>query len=229
MCADTATSVRLEDVYKSYGSGELQVRILSGANLDLIAGRFYSIFGPSGCGKTTLLNIIGGIDKSDAGRVIVAGEDLTKMTWSKLARFRRHKVGFVFQFYNLIPTLTALENVEAGIDMLSSKRKEVRQKAVHYLEKVGLADRLHKYPDKLSGGEQQRVAIARALAKEPEIILADEPTGNLDESNAMKIAEVMIQLHREFKGTYLVVTHNQRISQMADAVFYISNGKILGV
>ncbi len=222
------TIVDMRDVYKSYPSGRGERKVLVGATLSITEGEFVVIFGPSGCGKTTLLNLIGGLDRASAGEVWVDGENLSSVTLSRLAHIRREKIGFVFQFFNLISNLTAVENVELGLEAAGMRGNGARARALTYLEKVGLLEEAHMYTEHLSGGEQQRVAIARALAKDPRLVLADEPTGNLDEENAMKIADVMMALHKDLKTTFVVVTHNQSLAQMADKVYYLSKGRLMG-
>ncbi len=220
--------VTLRDVHKSYSSGRIETEVFRGANLRVKEKSFVVLFGPSGCGKTTLLNLLGALDTATSGEVWVDGTNLSEAKASVLENFRKVKIGFVFQFFNLLSNLTALENVEIGLEMMGLRGSEVRDRATRYLEKVGLKDKGDRFPDELSGGEQQRVAIARGLAKEPLLLLADEPTGNLDETNSMKIAESMVKLHKELGTTFIVVTHNQRIAQMADVVYYISNGRVMG-
>jgi len=225
---NTQPVVELANVTKSYRSGKVQTQVLKGASLKVRESGFIVIFGPSGSGKTTLLNLIGALDKPTSGQVWVDGTHLTETGSSGLEAFRREKIGFIFQFFNLLSNLTALENVELGLEIMGMRGQEVRDRSLGYLAKVGLDEKASKFPDELAGGEQQRVAIARALAKEPRLLLADEPTGNLDEANSLKIADSMVKLHRELGTTFIVVTHNQRIAQMADMVYYISNGTILG-
>jgi len=226
--SNTNSIVKLENVVKTYRLGKVETSVLRGANLEILQNGFIVIFGPSGSGKTTLLNLIGALDKATSGQVWVDGTNLTKTDSSLLEAFRRDKIGFIFQFFNLLSNLTALENIEMGLEIMGMRGDEVRDRALSYLEKVGLKEKANKFTDELSGGEQQRVAIARALAKEPKLLLADEPTGNLDEANSLKIAESMVKLHKEMGTTFVVVTHNQRIAQMADMVYYISNGGIMG-
>ena len=225
---NSSTLVRMENVYKSYRSGEVERKIFAGASLSIYEGDFIVIFGPSGCGKTTLLNLMGALDKADSGDVWVDGVNLSQVASSRLADIRREKIGFVFQFFNLISNLTAQENVEIGMEAMGMRGRRVRQQAQHYLKKLGLEYAADKFPEQLSGGEQQRVAIARALAKEPKIVLADEPTGNLDEENALKIADLMTELHNDLGTTFVVVTHNQGLAQMSRKVFYISKCRVLG-
>ncbi|MBN1652874.1 MAG: ABC transporter ATP-binding protein [Deltaproteobacteria bacterium] len=216
--------VEATDICKSYGNGVV-TEVLKGFSFQARQGEFLTIFGPSGSGKTTVLNLIGALDLPDSGCLRICGEDLMRMGKRELTRFRANKLGFIFQFYNLLPTLTALENVEAGLEVLGLKRKEIRARANHYLEKVAMADKIEKYPTQLSGGEQQRVAIARALAKEPLLVLADEPTGNLDTKTADVVTSLMKDLIRDIGLTCIVVSHNPGIKQISDRVLYIVEGK----
>jgi putative ABC transport system ATP-binding protein len=182
--------------------------------------------GPSGCGKTTLLNLLGGIDKPNRGTITVAEYKLNELNAKQLNSFRRNEVGFIFQFYNLIPTLTALENVILGIEGVIQDKSEQRSRAEKYLKLVGLSDKMHNLPQELSAGEQQRVAIARALAKEPKLILADEPTGNLDEDRGEKIMALMHRLKEELKITFLIVTHNSALKKYADKTLLLRRGQL---
>lgn len=223
---ENALSIRMSGVDKSYRMGEVRVPILEGASLEVRAGRLVVVFGVSGSGKTTLLNLIGALDRPDAGSIQVDGEEISTLTETQRTELRRRKLGFVFQFYNLLPTLTAKENVEASVELLGLKRKEVEDRAVEYLHRVGLADRAEKFPDQLSGGEQQRVAIARALAKQPRLMLADEPTGNLDGETGLQITELFQKMNRSTGATMVVVTHNPQIRSIADEVVSIERHKI---
>ena len=216
--------VEARDVYKSY-AGEVVTEVLKGFSFYAKQGEFLTIFGPSGSGKTTVLNLVGALDLPDSGFLKICGEDLMRLEKRDLTRFRAEKLGFIFQFYNLLPTLTALENVEAGLEVLSLGRKEIHRRSNLYLEKVGMADKTKKYPAQLSGGEQQRVAIARALAKEPQLILADEPTGNLDLKTAEVVTSLMKELIRDIGLTCIVVSHNPGIKQISDRVIYIVEGR----
>ena len=225
---DKTALVKMEDVHKTYSTGEVERNVFTGLNMTIHEGDFVVIFGPSGCGKTSFLNLIGALDKADGGKVWVDGTNLNEVESTDLADIRREKIGFVFQFYNLISNLTALENVEIGLEVMGMRGKEVKERSMSYLDRVGLGEAAGKFSEQLSGGEQQRVAIARALAKEPKIVLADEPTGNLDEENSLKIAELMTGLHKDLGTTFVVVTHNQSLSQMADKVYYISKGRLMG-
>jgi len=219
--------IRVQDVDKSYRVGDIEVPILKGACLQVREGSLTVVFGVSGTGKTTLLNLIGGLDRPDAGRISVDGHDMTSMNESRLTEFRRRTLGFVFQFYNLLPSLTALENVESAVELVSRDRAEIRQRARDYLEKVGLGLKADTFPDQLSGGEQQRVAIARALAKHPRVLLADEPTGNLDEETGLQIARLFQDINRASGTTMIIVTHNPRIRGIADHVVSIEKGRIV--
>ncbi|MEJ2744624.1 MAG: ABC transporter ATP-binding protein [bacterium] len=228
---DSATPlVRLRGVFKSYGTGNLVTDVLKGVDFDLQKGEFVVVFGPSGCGKTTLLNVMGALDAPSAGSVLVDGRELSRMSRVELTEFRRDKIGFVFQSYNLIPTLTARENVEAALELLQfSSRREIRERALDYLERVGLGAMADAFPDRLSGGEQQRVAIARALAKQPLLVLADEPTGNLDEAMGGRIIDLMRELNSAAGAAFAVVSHNRHFAERADRVFRLANGKIARV
>ncbi len=222
--------VRLRGVFKSYGTGNLVTEVLRGVDLDLQKGEFAVVFGPSGCGKTTLLNIVGALDAPTAGSVFVDGCELSRMSRPELTEFRRDKVGFVFQSYNLIPTLTARENVEAALELLPfSSRREMQGRALDYLRRVGLGAMADAFPDQLSGGEQQRVAIARALAKQPLLVLADEPTGNLDEAMSGRVVDLMRELNAAAGTAFAIVSHSQRVAERADRVVRLANGKIVPV
>ncbi len=221
-----AALVEIEHVVKSYPMGEVTAHVLHDVSLQVGRDELVVMFGVSGCGKTTLLNLIGALDVPTAGTIVVDGERISDMAEHARTRFRAHKIGFVFQFYNLLPTLTALENVEAALEILPLSSAEIRRRGIHYLTAVGMADKLAKFPAQLSGGEQQRVAIARALAKEPPLILADEPTGNLDEGTSVEVMEVMTDLRRRTKATMVVVTHNPRLTTFADRVLRIERGRI---
>jgi putative ABC transport system ATP-binding protein len=217
-------SVLLKDVDKTYGSGPSRVDALRGANLAISAGEFIVILGPSGSGKTTLLNLIGSIDDATSGRMEVEGYDLVGLDADERVEFRRSKVGFVFQFFNLIPTLTAGENVELVAGLTASNGAH---RARNVLEQVGLADRVDHFPSQLSGGEQQRVAIARAIVKEPPLLLCDEPTGELDFETGRRILALLRRLNRENRQTVLLVTHNAAIGDMADRVVRLRSGVIV--
>jgi len=218
--------VQLHQVTKSYRTGEVTVDVLRGVDLVLQRDELVVVHGVSGCGKTTLLNLVGALDVPSSGDVVVDGASISSMTERARARFRAARVGFVFQFYNLLPTLTAVENVEAALEVLPLRREEIRRRAEHYLTAIGLGAKVDKFPSQLSGGEQQRVGIARALAKEPPLILADEPTGNLDEDSGLEVMRLMSELRRSVAATVVVVTHNPTLSAFADRVLRIDHGQI---
>ena len=211
-------------VTKVYHMGEVDVHALRGIDLDLYAGEFVVLLGPSGSGKSTLLNILGGLDSASAGSVSYHGRDLTQVGDAELTRYRREHVGFVFQFYNLIPSLTARENV-ALVTEISANPMEPAEA----LKLVGLEDRMDHFPSQLSGGQQQRVAIARAVAKRPYILLCDEPTGALDVSTGIVVLEAIDRVNRELGTTTVVITHNVAIAAMADRVITIFDGRVSGV
>jgi putative ABC transport system ATP-binding protein len=218
--------VELENLEKSYRLGKVTVNALRGVTLTLRQGEFLVIMGPSGSGKTTLLNIIGTLDKPTSGRALVDGEDIIRMNDGQLTKLRRHKIGFVFQFHNLIPVLTALENVELPLITSGVKRKGSRDRAMELLSRVGLLDRTDHLPDELSGGEQQRVAIARALANHPRIILADEPTGDLDMKTGFEIVQLLHSLAKEESSSVVVVTHDPVVAERADRLIEMRDGRI---
>jgi putative ABC transport system ATP-binding protein len=215
---------RLRNVAKTYGSGELQVQALNNVNLDLFEAEFIVLLGTSGGGKSTLLNILGGLDTASSGSVQWYGQEMTQASEAELTLFRRVHVGFVFQFYNLVPSLTALENV-ALVTEISHDPMDAREA----LGLVGLGARLHHFPAQLSGGEQQRVAIARAVAKRPAVLLCDEPTGALDVHTGQLVLQVLEQVNRDLGTTTIVITHNAAIAGMAHRVVSMSSGQITGV
>jgi len=219
------TLIRLDQVTKEYALGETTVHALRGLDLCLDAGEFVVLLGPSGCGKTTTLNLIGGLDKPTSGRVIVGGENIAAYKPDRLTDYRRRKIGFVFQFFNLIPTLSAAENVEFAL-ALNDDAHDLRQRALTLLESVGLRERANHFPSQLSGGEQQRVGIARALANKPAVLLCDEPTGNLDSDTGHHVLRVMRELNRAQGATVILVTHNAAIAPMADRVVRLHDGMI---
>ena len=223
--------IELHEIRKTYQVGENIVTALDGFSVDIEAGEFAVVLGPSGSGKTTFLNILGGLEQADSGEIIVDGERISGLSEAKLTAYRRHKVGFVFQFFNLLPTLTALENVRLSAEMEEKKSVSVQRpySAQEVLERVGLGDRMEHYPGQLSGGQQQRVAVARALAKNPALVLADEPTGSLDFSTGIDVLEVMRSLNREAGQTFVLVTHNSAIAQMADRVIRVGDGVVHSV
>jgi len=213
--------VKMHQIRKYYKMGEVTIKAVDGIDFVIEKGEFAVIVGPSGAGKTTVLNILGGMDTSDEGTILVDGEDISKYTERQLTTYRRNDIGFVFQFYNLVPNLTALENVE-----LASQICKNPLDASSVLEDVGLKDRMHNFPAQLSGGEQQRVAIARALAKNPKLLLCDEPTGALDYQTGKAILKLLQDTCRSKGMTVVVITHNLAISPMADRVIRIKNGVV---
>ena len=219
--------IDINNLSKDYYIGEITVNALSNVNISIQSGDFVVSLGPSGCGKATLLNLIGGIDIKTSGRITINDKEITELKEKELTEFRKEDVGFIFQFYNLIPTLTAVENIELAARLMFPRR-EAYQKSLDILEAVGMKDKATKFPAQLSGGEQQRVAIARALVKEPKIVLADEPTGNLDSVTSEKILEVMMAICKEKGTTFLVVTHNVAISKLADYIIYLKDGQVFG-
>ncbi|HEX5334407.1 MAG TPA: ABC transporter ATP-binding protein [Propionicimonas sp.] len=220
--------VVLEDVVKTYHMGEVDVTALNHTDLVLDRGEFVVILGPSGSGKTTLLNLIGGIDSPTAGRIVIDGEDISHYRQRELTMFRRRTVGFVFQFFNLIPTLTARENVDFALQLSDRghRRGKDREDSAQLLAKVGLSERLEHFPSQLSGGEQQRVAVARALAKKPALILGDEPTGNLDFRTGKLVLSAMREVNILLGTTVVIVTHNQPLAAAADRVLHFREGRI---
>lgn len=212
---------RVSGLTKVYHMGEVKVHALRGVSLDLYAGELVVLLGPSGSGKSTLLNILGGLDRPSDGRVVYRQRDLTRASEQELTEYRRFSVGFIFQFYNLIPSLTTLENV-AVVAEIARKPMDPRRA----LEMVGLGERLDHFPAQLSGGEQQRVAIARAISKNPDILLCDEPTGALDSSTGVLVLEVLEKVNRELGATTVIITHNADIAGMADRVVRLSDGMI---
>ncbi len=218
----------LEGIYKIYKTKEVEVVALRGLDLKVKRGEIISIMGPSGCGKSTLLNLIGGLDKPSAGKAIIDGVNVVNLEPDELITFRKHKVGYVFQFFNLVPTLTAAENVELPMRLLDvpAKKRVARRKEL--LKVVGMAQRSHHRPDEMSAGEQQRVAIASALANDPPIILADEPTGELDTDNGQMVLDLFKRLREEHGKTIVIVTHDPRIATMADRSMRIEDGIISG-
>ncbi|MDY4145155.1 MAG: ABC transporter ATP-binding protein [Bacilli bacterium] len=211
----------LKNVKKVYHIGEITIPAVENVSFELNEGEFVVILGASGAGKTTLLNLLGGMDRATSGEIIVDGKNITKFNKKELANYRRNDVGFVFQFYNLMPNLTALENVEIAIEICNN---HLDPKNV--LEEVGLADRLNNFPAELSGGEQQRVSIARAIAKNPKLILCDEPTGALDYVTGKKILQLLQELSRKDNKLIIIVTHNAALKAMADKVIKIKSGKV---
>ena len=218
--------IMLKDVTKSYVMDEVKVQALNGINLKVEKNDFVAIMGPSGSGKSTMLHIVGCLDRPTSGKVILNGTDISKLSDAKLARLRGREIGFVFQTFNLYPTLTALENVELPMMIVESDRKTRRGRALELLKTVSLENRINHVPSQLSGGERQRVAIARALANDPNLILADEPTGNLDSKSGDEIMKIFVNLHNSGK-TVLIITHDQTIASHAKEILKIKDGQLI--
>jgi putative ABC transport system ATP-binding protein len=223
---DTPYIASLEKVRKVYHMGEIVINALQELDLDIKRGEFVAVVGPSGSGKTTLLNLLGGIDTPSSGRIIIDGEDISGFSQKELTYFRREKIGFVFQFFNLIPTLTARENVDFAIELASRDKVPPSRNAIQLLQVVGLEERLDHFPAQLSGGEQQRVAVARALAMDPALILGDEPTGNLDFRTGKLVLKAMKDLNVSEGKTCIIVTHNTPLAQVADRILHLRDGQI---
>lgn len=219
--------IQTQTLTKIYGQGDTAVKALDGLNVTIQAGEFVAVMGPSGCGKSTLLHLVGGLDRPTAGRIIIDGHDLTDLDDNRLTALRRRKMGFVFQFFNLIPVLTAVENAALPLTLDGMKPALAKQKAEDWLKKIGLGDRLQNRPDQLSGGQQQRVAVARALVAEPALVLADEPTGNLDTKAADEIAVLLRQVADEWNRAVLMVTHDPRIAAYADRIIFLKDGTVV--
>jgi lipoprotein-releasing system ATP-binding protein len=211
-----------KNIYKRYGSLE----VLRGVNLEIKKGEVVSIVGPSGCGKSTLLHILGTLDKPDMGQIAINSTSLSDLNGNKLAAFRNKHIGFVFQFHHLLPEFTALENVCIPGWLAGRGKTEVKDKAKVLLKMLGLAERYENKPNQLSGGEQQRVAVARALINNPDIVFADEPTGNLDSANAQELHQLFFDLRKQFSQTFLIVTHNEELSQLSDRTLHMKDGRI---
>jgi putative ABC transport system ATP-binding protein len=222
----TVPIVQVRGVFKSYKRDSMAIPVLNDISLDVPEGEFLGLMGPSGSGKTTLLNLIAGIDRPDKGEVKVAGTDVAKLGESELARWRARHIGFVFQFYNLIPVLTAYENVELPLLLTPLSKAERRKHVETALTLVGLQDRMHHSPRQLSGGQEQRVAIARALATDPTILVADEPTGDLDRKSAEEVLTLLDRLNKEFKKTIVMVTHDPHAAERAHIVRHLDKGEL---
>jgi len=219
--------IQLNNISKSYQRDKIEIPVLSNINMEIPDGEFIALMGPSGSGKTTLLNLIGGIDKPSEGKVVIADKEISSFGESALAKWRSDNVGFIFQFYNLIPVLTAFDNVELPL-LLTNLSKAERKKRVEFaLGVVGLGDRIHHYPKQLSGGQEQRVAIARAIVTDPMIIVADEPTGDLDRTSAEEILTLMDRLNKEFKKTIIMVTHDPHAAEKAHIIRNLEKGDLV--
>ena len=218
--------VRTENLSKTYGSGENLVKAIDDVNLKIEKGEFIAIVGPSGSGKSTLLHLLGGVDNPSSGKIFIEGNDISKYSSKELALFRRRKVGLIYQFYNLIPNLTVRHNIELPLKL--DKRKINDEDLLDIVRKLGIENKLDSFPSELSGGQQQRVAIARSLIYSPSLVLADEPTGNLDRENSREIIEILKYFNRTLKQTIIVITHDESIALEAERVITIVDGKVVG-
>jgi putative ABC transport system ATP-binding protein len=218
--------IKIHNLSKHYAEGDQQRHIFSGLNLEIDKGQFIALLGQSGSGKSTLLNLLGGIDLPDTGQIRIAGQTLTDLPETERTRFRRQHIGFVFQFFNLIPTLTVEENLLLPLELNGLATVERHDHALELLARVGLGDRRRSFPERLSGGEQQRLAILRALVHEPWLLLADEPTGNLDTATGERVLELLLTLHRQVETTVVMVTHSREIASRADRVLVLDAGHI---
>jgi len=225
--SDKGEAVRLEDVHKVYYTSKMPVIAVNGVSLTVAPGEFVVLMGPSGCGKSTLMHLIGGVDRPTKGRVFINGRNLVELTDNELSDFRRDSIGFVFQSYNLIPALTAFENIEIPMTIRGLRRKEREQAVNRILDLVDLKDRADHTPSMLSGGEEQRVAIARALANDPTVVLLDEPTGNLDQASGKAILEFLARLNSKEKKTLVMVTHDLALARYGGRLVRMLDGKIL--
>ena len=216
--------IQLQNIIKSYPMGKRELRILHSINLSISKGEMVAIMGPSGSGKTTLLNLIGLLDRPTSGSYLLEGKEVSRLSGGELAKVRGQKIGFIFQTFNLLSYLSAIDNVELGQKYAGKINPEAAKKA---LERVGLADRIHHRPNELSGGEQQRVAVARALAKDPPIILADEPTGNLDSRSGKEVMSILTDLHTEKNVTLVMITHDPNIARYCQRIIHIQDGQVI--
>ncbi len=225
---DAYPIVEIENLHKSYRRGNQVIPVLTNISLSVAHGEFLALMGPSGSGKSTLLNLIAGIDRPDRGVLKVGGVDILHLGEAELNRWRSEQVGFIFQFYNLIPVLTALENVQLPLLLTTLSRRERKDHASNALEAVGLRDRTDHYPSQLSGGQQQRVAIARALVTDPLLVVADEPTGDLDKKSAADVLELMASLNEAYRKTIIMVTHDPRAAHQSKRILYLDKGELTG-
>lgn len=228
MAIATQQEVVISDVVRDYQMGEVTVQALRGVSLDIMKGEFIAVLGQSGSGKTTLLNMISGLDTPSAGSVTVGDQVISSLDRDERTHFRRHNVGIVFQSFNLFATLNVLENVEIGISFALEK-EELRDRALRYLELVGIAEKAYNFPSQISGGEQQRVALARGLAKEPPLLVLDEPTGNLDAETSEEIWSLILRMNRETGATIIAVTHQTSVSKIAHRSVFLRSGQIWGI
>jgi putative ABC transport system ATP-binding protein len=218
--------VSIQNISKSYWRDSIEIPVLRNISFDVPDGEFLGLMGPSGSGKTTLLNLVAGIDQPSEGTITIAETDVTRLNESQLAKWRAQHVGFVFQFYNLLPVLTAFENVELPLLLSNLSKKERREHVEFALRVVGLEDRIHHYPKQLSGGQEQRVAIARAIVTDPTLLIADEPTGDLDKVSAEEILTLLARLNSEFKKTIIMVTHDPRAAEKAHTIRHLDKGEL---
>jgi putative ABC transport system ATP-binding protein len=223
-----APVIETENVHKIYRLGNLEVYALKGINVTLNKGQFVAVMGPSGSGKTTLLNLIGALDRPTSGKIFIDGRDMTRMSEGELTNLRRHRIGFIFQFYNLIPVLTAFENVELPMLIAGGRKRERQGRALKLLQMVGLSQRADFRPEELSGGEQQRVAIARAIANSPSVVLADEPTGDLDTKTGGDVMGALRTMAKKEGVTVVVVTHDPVVAEMTDRILLMRDGMMIG-
>lgn len=218
--------IQVQDVSKAYRRDSFDIPVLNNISLDVPEGEFLALMGPSGSGKTTLLNLVAGIDRPNKGKISIGGTDIASLNESQLAKWRAMNVGFIFQFYNLLPVLTAFENVELPLLLTSLSKKDRKKHVEAVLTVVGLKDRMYHYPKQLSGGQEQRVAIARAIATDPTILVADEPTGDLDKNSADEILTLLERLNKEFKKTIVMVTHDPRAAEKAHTIRHLDKGEL---
>ncbi|RLS38071.1 MAG: ABC transporter ATP-binding protein [Planctomycetota bacterium] len=225
--SDTSIQVRVRDVTKTFVRGSEKLQVLDHLSVDIPEGQFLGLMGPSGSGKTTLLNLIAGLDSPDSGSIEIAGAEISKMSESELATWRTRNIGFVFQFYHLLPVLSAFDNVELPLLLLPMSAAQRRQQVMTALHVVGLDDRMHHRPGQLSGGQQQRVGIARAIVTDPAVIVADEPTGDLDAKSASEILDLLVELKSSLNKTIIMVTHDPRAAQRTDSVLFLDKGRLV--
>lgn len=220
------TVIETRNLKKVYRMGELDVSALDGVNIKIVTGEFLSIMGPSGSGKTTLLHLMGALDRPTEGKVLIRGTDISKLSDDELAELRNREIGFVFQFFNLVSRMTAVKNVEFPMAFAGVPRETRRKRALEFLERVGLRERINHKPTELSGGEQQRVAIARALVNNPSVVLCDEVTGNVDTKTGEDILRILRKLNKEQQQTFVIVTHDPKVAYSTDRIAYMQDGKI---